>query len=107
MTQAKQIDELKQGQAELAGVVNELKTALAVLEGPINESVPEVKQQLKELSANVTKLGERVAYLEASGKALEKLSDRSWGLAQAVLVAILSLLCGSVITLLVQLAIKH
>ena len=54
----------------------------------------------------IATLTERLAAEEARGVASEKLADRSWGLAQAILVSVLSLLCGSVVTLLVQLAIK-
>jgi predicted RNase H-like nuclease (RuvC/YqgF family) len=71
--------------------------------------VAELKSRQEEIESLRQKLSDsaaKIASLEERCRALEKLSDRGWGLTQAIVLAVLSLLGGAVITLIVQLSLK-
>lgn len=59
-----------------------------------------------QLQARVLEHSTKIASIEERCKSLEKLSDRAWGITQAITVALLSLLGGAVLTLIIQLSLK-
>lgn len=60
----------------------------------------EVQKKLADLAAND-------AAFTQTARMLEKLSDRSWGLGEKVLVTLLSLICGALLTLFIQSMIRR
>lgn len=70
------------------------------------EQAVQITRLEEQLSAALKLLDEKDKRYDERGRMLEKLSDRGWGIGQAIVVAVLSMLGGAVITLLVQLAIK-
>ncbi len=103
---AKKVEDLTRKHDRLADLVEiqvkNLTEGLMGVQAVVKDLTKEQKQSEKEYQQTTAKYSERISALEATSRVLEKLSDRSWGLAQAILISVLSLLCGAIVTLLVQ-----
>ncbi len=105
-SQAEQLERLDSRIDNLTLVVERLLTRSELQIEQLQEQLKDILASIRELNLSGSRLAERVAALEQRCAALEKLSDRGWGLGQAVIVSAISMIGGALLSLLIQSAIK-